>query len=238
VDDIILGTFLSHQFENSLQHRDSLQQLRDAAVIQERARLARDVHDEVLQSMTALGLGLETVARLIERSPERAREWLGELQARLGADQRALRSSIQALKQPSSAPSRLEWHLEKIAASVEQEWGLPVKLDVRLGNAAALPDAVAREIRSIVQEGMVNSARHARASAVHVAVSRDNAGISITVDDDGRGFPFTGRYGDAERRELAIGPVVLAERVDTLGGSLAITSSTAGARLDIRIPLG
>jgi signal transduction histidine kinase len=188
--------------------------------------------------MAALSLGLETVARLIEGTPERAREWLTELQVRLSHDQRALRASIQALKRGSGAPSRLAWHLITLVETLEQEWGLPVKLDLRLEEDLAVPDAIAREIRLIVREGIVNAARHARASAVYVAVSGTRGEVSINIEDDGRGFPFTGTYDDAERRRLALGPVVLAERVDALGGELAIVSSTTGARLEIGIPLG
>jgi len=212
--------------------------MRDAAVIDERTRVARDVHDDVLQSMTALSLGLETVARLIERTPERARDWLAELQTRLSDDQRALRTAIQALKGGNSAPSQLAWQLSTLTESVEQEWALPVKLDLRLEEDLTMPNSIAREIRAIVREGIVNAARHARASAVHVAVSGKPGELLITVDDDGRGFPFTGRYDDSERRRLRIGPVVLAERVETLGGSLVIESSSTGARLEMRIPLG
>ena len=238
IDDLMLGALVAHQVENSLEHRDSLQRLRDATVSEERARLARDVHDEVLQSMAALSLGLETVGRLIEGTPERAREWLAELQVRLSHDQRTLRASIQALKRGSGAPSRLAWHLALLVETLEQEWGLPVKLDVRLEEDLAVPDAIAREVRLIVREGIVNVARHARASAAYVAVWSTLGAISITVEDDGRGFPFTGTYNDAERRQLGLGPVVLAERVEALGGALAIVSSTAGARLEIGIPLG
>jgi two-component system NarL family sensor kinase len=112
-----------------------------------------------------------------------------------------------------------------------------VKLDVRLGDIA-VPDAVGREVRLIVREAIVNVARHAEASTVYVTVRGTPDQLSIAVVDDGRGFPFTGRYDDAERRRRGIGPVVLAERVEALGGSLALASSPSGARLDIRIPLG
>jgi signal transduction histidine kinase len=237
IDDVILGTFVAHQAENTLEHRDTLQHLRDAAVIEERTRLARDVHDDVLQRLTALGLGLETVTRLIERAPERAREWVEGLQTRLSDDQRALRRSIQVLKHPSSAPSMLIERLTKLASTLEYEWSLPVKLDVRLGDDVVIPEALAREIRLIVQEGIVNAARHAHCSGVYVSVTATPVEVAITVDDDGRGFQFTGRYEDAERRRLGIGPVVISERVEAVGGTLAITSGSSGSKLEIRIPL-
>jgi signal transduction histidine kinase len=237
VDDLTLGGLVAQQVEKTLQHRVSLQRLEDAAAIEERARVARDLHDELSQSMTALSLGLETVARLIERTPERAREGLSELQSRLSQDQRSLRMSIHGLKRRTATPPHLARQLPELVAGLERDWGLPVKLDVRLGDIT-VPDAVAREVRLIVREAIVNVARHADASTVYVTVRGTPDQLSIAVVDDGRGFPFTGRYDDAERRRRGVGPVVLAERVEALGGSLAIASSASGARLDIGIPLG
>ena len=237
IDDLMLGALVAQQVENSLEHRVSLERLRTAAVIEERTRVARDVHDDVLQSMSALSLGLETVGRLIERAPERAREWLSELQGRLSDDQRTLRTAITGLKRGVAGSSQLSRQLSTMVGGLEQEWSLPVKLDLRLGDLT-VPEAIGREIRLIVREAVVNAARHARASTVYVIVRSTPDTLLITVDDDGRGFPFSGRYDDVERRRLGVGPKVLAERVEALGGTLAIASSTSGARLDIRVPLG
>jgi signal transduction histidine kinase len=73
---------------------------------------------------------------------------------------------------------------------------------------------------------------------VSIDIRQENEQLHLAVTDDGHGFPFHGKYSDADRRRLRVGPVVLAERVDALGGSLGIDSSSRGARLDIRIPLG
>jgi signal transduction histidine kinase len=121
VDDLTLGGLVAQQVEKTLQHRVSLQRLEDAAAIEERARVARDLHDELSQSMTALSLGLETVARLIERTPERAREWLSELQSRLSEDQRSLRMSIHGLKRRTAAPPHLAGQLPELVAGLERE---------------------------------------------------------------------------------------------------------------------
>jgi signal transduction histidine kinase len=235
-DDLMLGALVAQQVESSLEHRCTLERLRDVAATEERVRVARDVHDDVLQSMTALSLGLETVARLIERTPARAREWLAELQSRLGNDQRSLRTAVGGLKRRGAAPSQVAVQLSELVAELEQEWGLPVKLNLQL-RGVTVPDSIGHEIRQIVREAVVNAARHARASGVSVDVRGGHNEALITVTDDGRGFPFHGHYDDADRRRLRVGPVVLAERVEALGGSLAIESSNAGARLDIRIPL-
>jgi len=235
--ELMLGAVVAQQVAGSLEYRCLLQHLRDAAAMEERVRVARDVHDDVLQSMTALSLGLETVGRLMEQAPGEARQWLTDLQGRLGNDQRSLRTAVRGIKRRGAPPPQLAGQLAELAGDIEQEWGLPVKLDLRLRDVT-IPESTGHEIGQIVREGMVNAARHAQASSVAVSIRGDKRGVLITIADDGRGFPFHGRYDDADRRRLGVGPAVLSERVEALGGSLAIESTTAGARLDIRVPLG
>jgi signal transduction histidine kinase len=237
IDDFTLGALVAQQAANSVEHRAALQRLRDEAVLEERGRIARDVHDQVLQSLTALSLGLETVARLIALAPERAAQPLAELQARLSGDQRTLRTAVHGLRRRDGPPPQLGRQLSELVRNLEQEWGVPVKLDLKLRDIV-VPDSVGREVRLIVREGVVNAARHAHPTLIYVTASGDEDGLTLTIDDNGRGFAFSGRVEDAERRERRLGPAVLGERVEALGGSLAITSDVIGSRLDIRIPLG
>ena len=237
IDDFTTGVLVGLQVANSLEQRAALQRMRDEAVVEERARIARDVHDHVLQSLTALSLGLETVGRLIELSPERARESLAELQARVSSDQRTLRTAVHGLRRREGPPPQIGRQLSELVRNLEQEWGVPVKLDLKLRDAN-VPEAVGREVRLIVREAIVNAARHAHPTLVYVTVTGDEDTLTLAVDDNGRGFSFSGRIDDAERRQRRLGPAVLGERVEALGGSLAITSGVAGSRLDIRIPLG
>ena len=236
-DELVLGALVAHEVETTLEYHSMLKRLQDAAASEARLRVARDVHDDVLQAMTGISLGLETVGRLIEQAPARAREHLAELQSRLGSDQRSLRTAVTGLKRRSAPAAQLAAQLAELAGDVEQEWGLAVKLESEL-RGVVVSDAAAHEIRQIVREAVVNAAKHAHASAVSIDIRRENEQLHLAVTDDGHGFPFHGKYSDADRRRLRVGPVVLAERVDALGGSLGIDSSSSGARLDIRIPLG
>ena len=88
----------------------------------------------------------------------------------------------------------------------------------------------------IVREAVVNAARHAGASEVCVKVARANRDVQVVVTDNGRGFPFHGEYDHAALTTLQLGPVMLKERVTSLGGTMAIRSTSAGARIDIRLP--
>ncbi len=88
----------------------------------------------------------------------------------------------------------------------------------------------------IVQEAVLNAARHASATTIRASVSSDDHHVSIEVSDDGKGFPFVGSYDLATLNTLQSGPLTLKERVAELGGDLRISSGPAGADLRITVP--
>ena len=99
------------------------------------------------------------------------------------------------------------------------------------------PAAISDNASRILQEALVNAARHAEASTLCANVVRDDGALRISVADNGRGFSFRGTYDLAALQQMQAGPVTLKERVSALGGGLVISSSEAGARLDITLPL-
>ncbi len=80
-------------------------------------------------------------------------------------------------------------------------------------------------------------ARHAGASAVRVEIRRGEEALEVTVTDNGRGFPFKGRFEHDELRRRKLGPVSLKERIGALGGSLAIDSADGQTRLEMSLPV-
>ncbi len=97
-------------------------------------------------------------------------------------------------------------------------------------------NALADDVPHIVQEAVVNAARHGGASEVGVRADLRNGSLCVTVSDNGRGFAFRGHYDHAALAALRRGPVMLKERVNTLGGTLSIDSTAGGARLEIELP--
>jgi two-component system sensor histidine kinase UhpB len=93
------------------------------------------------------------------------------------------------------------------------------------------------EFYTLVSEAVANAAKHAYARSVHVAASVDDSEVRIDVADDGKGFPFRGRYGVPELTKMKQGPATLKERVTSLGGSLIVDSTDQGSRIEIRLPL-
>lgn len=209
----------------------------DAAGSEERVRVARDLHDGVLQSLTGVGLRLAAVRSLLEKDPRAARESLESVQRLLTLEQRDLRFFIQELKPKprSQAEVSLAFRVTELVHRIELEWGLRAELRAD-GLEDPMPEALAREVYNVVRESLVNAARHGEASAVRLLIRRDGDRLFITVSDNGRGFPFEGRLTHAELAGGTLGPRNLFERVAALGGTLELDSGAAGARLEIGLP--
>jgi signal transduction histidine kinase len=100
-----------------------------------------------------------------------------------------------------------------------------------------LPPATCREIAGIVREALANVRRHSGAQHALVRLTRQHGGWILTIEDDGRGFEFSGRFTHTQLEETRRGPIVIQQRVRALDGELTIVSKAGhGARLEIKIP--
>ena len=229
----MLGRIVSLGASCNLDQFYQAKRLKHMAAVEERICLARDLHDGILQSLTAVSLQLEMTAQQMEKEPQTARQRLLKIQKLISAEHQNLRSHIQQLKPPySSLP---EWdgdlpqRLKEMGERIERQWGLSVGIDVNL-HLTRLPWTMAREVHFIIREAVINAARHADASSIHAEISSTDHQLQIVVTDNGHGFPFTGRYDHADLTKANLGPVILRERVASLGGRLAIESGSTGAR--------
>lgn len=240
-DDLLLGDIVAHQIASSMDQSLLSRRLRQTAAAEERIRLSRDLHDGVLQSLTGAALQLQTVQRMWDAEPSDARERVGAIQRLIADEQRNLRGFIRdsqlAPAGLTSGTEGLHAGLRELVHRLEALWGLRVTLQMdRLPDQSS--DALTYDLCLIVQEALVNAARHAAASEVQVEIASENGGTHIAVTDNGRGFPFYGRYDHAMLVAHGLGPVMLKERVKSLGGTLAIHSTPSGSRLDILVPRG
>jgi signal transduction histidine kinase len=240
VDDAVLGQVVARHVAAALDHLYVQQRLQQAAVMEERVRFARDLHDGLLQSLTGTGLQLETVRRVLRQEPQVAIDRLADIQHLIVAEQRNLRSYIRDLK-PAAFPAAseapgLRATLQALAERVESHWGLRVTLTA--GDLAACEAAgLGHHVSHIVHEALVNAARHGGASAAAVTVEERGQALVIVVADNGHGFPFHGRHDLAALQAMQAGPVSLKERTAALHGGLTIESDGGGARLEITLPL-
>jgi signal transduction histidine kinase len=237
-DDLVLGEVVAQQVTARMDQFRLMERLGAASETDARIRLARDLHDGLLQALTAAGLQIEAARNLMATDSEAAVERLHEVQRLLSAEQRDLRTLLRDLK-PTGAPppeTTLCGRLEELRRRVERQWGLRVMLeaDETLGR---LPRELAQDVRLMVHEAVVNAARHGRAKSVKVRAAARDGRVRIVVADDGRGLSFHGRREHAALSAGGGGPVSLWSRVDALGGTLTIDSSERGVHLEILLPL-
>jgi signal transduction histidine kinase len=88
----------------------------------------------------------------------------------------------------------------------------------------------------MIQEALSNSARHGQSTRARLRVAATDDGLLVTVEDNGKGFPFVGTFSHSMLLERRIGPILLKDRVQRLQGTLDIRSAPTGVGLDIRIP--
>jgi signal transduction histidine kinase len=213
---------------------------KDRLELDERQRLARELHDGVLQSLAGAALQLEAISRLIDIDTKVAQEHLRAVGEVIAGEQRELRRWIERLQPPSSASiatgTDLATALEKLRERAEWQWGFKVELSV--DGAGTVPRTLGDEIYRIVQEAFTNAGRHAHARLVRASVTLGTGSdpVRIIVSDDGCGFPFRGVYDHSELAARRIGPRSLRERVALLGGELVITTEHTGPEIDVTLP--
>lgn len=203
-----------------------------------RLRTATELHDGVLQTLTAASLHLAVARKKLEVDVAGADEALARLIDILSAEQKELRLYVDEIENPGSSwndgrralESRVRDMLERIRAI----WGVDHSIEVVL-NGHIDPE-MERQVLRVIQEAIVNAARHGGASLVQIALGIDEHEIRIQMTDDGRGFPFKGSYSDAELRAQRVGPLSIKTRVAAAGGTISIDSTSTGAVVDVRMP--
>ncbi len=212
-----------------------LHRLRRRAGAAERARFARELHDGAVQSLIAMEMQVDVV----RRQAEAGRSITGELkriQDLLREEVLKLRELMQQMKAIDVDASRLLGVLNDTVERFQRETGISARFVTDLENPD-MPQRVCRELLRIVQEGLVNVRKHsgARHALVRLGFSRDH--WSLTVEDDGKGFPFTGRLSQVEMEEIGKGPMIIKERVRLIAGELTVESNPGqGTRLEVTVP--
>lgn len=214
-------------------------ELRAEVSSNERAKVARDLHDGLLQSFTGVVLQLETIHSLLLSDPLEAGRLLTRVQAAIMADQRDLRAYVDALKPRRRVEPVFDFvtRLHDLRQRFKDEWGVDVALDSRRVEPH-VGGVLGMETFRIVQEAVTNSARHGGAKRVDVRLQTSGGMLLVEVDDDGAGLPVRGRLTLAEMREQGTGPSSLGERVTALNGELVAHSTESGLHLRIALPLG
>jgi len=191
-----------------------------AAAEQERAHWARELHDETLQNLAALRLGL--AAQLQDSRPDAVIETVREAVAQLEQEIQTLRALVTDLRPAALDDLGAQAAIEDLAERARSR-GLDVDVHIDLAyEQGRNPDRHVNEVETtmyrIIQEALNNAMKHGAARRAHVEVAEDDANVHITVRDDGSGFDLTAHTD-------GFGLVGMRERVELLQGTLELTSS-------------
>jgi PAS domain S-box-containing protein len=197
------------------------------AVLEERQRLARNLHDAVNQSLFSAGLIAEVLPRLWDRDQDLARQSLEDLRRLTRGAMAEMRALLAELRPSTLTDADLGDLLRLLANAFSGRTNIPAKITI-VGRGD-LPAEVQVAIYRICQEALNNIARHAGASAVGISLKQEDTAIELSIRDDGRGFdpeqPASGHYGLSMMRERAEG----------VGAQLGITSQPAhGTKVTIQ----
>jgi signal transduction histidine kinase len=202
------------------------ERLRRVAVVEDRQRIARDLHDSVIQEMFAVGLALQGISQLVE-NPQVEATLLDSVD-RLDKSVESLRRYIFQLRTVGTEEHPLDEQVQELVARMASAYPADVSLSVT-ANISTEP-GVDEEVLRIVGEALSNALRHSGAHRVEVELATDVESCVVVVSDDGEGFDVDGVSGG-----LGLGN--LRTRVHRLGGELEIVSSRQGTVVRARLPL-
>jgi signal transduction histidine kinase len=213
-----------------------VRRLRERAGALERARFARELHDGAIQSLIAVEMQLDVLRRQSGAQSPVVKVELGRIQKLLREEVLKLRELMQAMKSFEVDAERLLGFISDTVERFRRETGIAAEF-VSEVERVDLAQKGCRELARIVQESLVNVRKHSGAHHVLVRLAHRAGNLQLTVEDDGKGFNFTGRRSGVELATTRTGPAVIRERVHLLAGELAIESNPGhGTRLEVRIP--
>jgi NarL family two-component system sensor histidine kinase LiaS len=212
----------------AVQLEDVMRTRQQLATLEERNRLARDLHDSVKQQVFAISMHLGSAQALHERDPEQAWRSLDTASALAREAQGELSTLIQTLR-----PVQLEEHglAQALRAHVqtwEKQSGIATSCQVQ--GSAAVPHAVEQALFRVAQEALANVVRHSGATAASLILSLEPGGVRLQVQDNGSGF-------DPAQPQRGLGLRSMRERIEALGGTFTLESGARGTQLSAFVPL-
>jgi signal transduction histidine kinase len=201
---------------------------RELSVLQERARLARELHDAVSQKLFSVRAKARAAAVLVGRDPDRAIREIDSVAALAGEAHAELRAVIDGLAPPELAAGGLAGSVRGYALLAGRTYGAEVI--VRTGELPALDPVRETAVYRIAQEAISNAARHSGAGQILVSLSARKRSVQLEVSDSGTGF-------DADAPQAGLGLASMRERAASAGGRLSITTAPGkGTTVRLAVP--
>jgi signal transduction histidine kinase len=239
-----LGIFFVLQLTNKLlverqmrqqlaQTHEQLQQyaqkIEELAAVQERNRIARDIHDSLGHALTSLNIQMQTAVKLWEKEPLQARSFLTQAQQLGKTAMQEVRQSISTLRQDAREEQPLKAQIETLIEDFRKGTGLAIC--THISPCGSIPLPIAKTVYRIVQEALTNIFKHAQATEVQIQLSTTKEWIYLTVEDNGKGF-------DLNQNRSGFGLQGIQERLTVVKGQFHLkTSPDKGCQIIVEIPL-
>lgn len=203
-----------------------------SAVIEERQRLARDLHDAVSQQLFALTMLSEAAVKQIETNPVLAKEQMKDVAQAANHSQAEMRALLLHLRPVHLSGDTLETGIYKLIEELKVKCHLDFNVVIHL--ESSLSDAIEEHIFRIIQEALSNILRHAFAEEVKLEIKQQKSEVLVFIADNGKGFE-TEKIGS---KKASYGLKTMKERSEEVGGTFNIRSNCGeGTYLNIRIPI-
>jgi signal transduction histidine kinase len=201
------------------------------AVVEERERIGRDLHDGIIQRIYGVTLGLDDVPEIALRDPAAAAERVDRAIDSLHDAIREIRTFIYGLRPGLDDEGSMGPALESLAE--ETRLNTAMRIDVTAGMMAAVAPSVRGELLSIAREALSNAVRHASATRTTLQIGEADGELRLEIADDGTGFDTDAPAGDGHH-----GLANIARRAESLGGNLVLESAPGrGTRIIVTVPL-
>ncbi len=211
-----LGQLTRHLNHMARQLQALLSTHQKLAVLEERQRLARDLHDSIKQQVFAISMLVNSARGLLRSDLERAQTCLNETDAFVQHVQQELTSLVHALHPPVLEEKGLVAAVQELAAQWSYQSGIAMRVRVRGEPAPAL--IVAECMFRIAQEALANAARHSHATSVEIRLASEQDTLRLVITDNGQGFDYETERG------RGVGLLSMQERIRLLAGTLRIDS--------------
>ena len=226
----------AHQVGPAVYNVYLMRRLRERAGALERSRFARELHDGAIQSLIGVEMQLDVLRRQAATQVPAVNSELSRIQQLLREEVLKLRELMQEMKSFEVDSDRLLGFLSDTVERFRRETGISAEFISEV-QRVELPQKVCRELARIVQESLVNVRKHSGAQHVLVRLAPRAGSLQLSIEDDGKGFAFSGKLSQAELEAAGKGPAVIRDRVRLLAGELTVESNPGqGARLEVRIP--
>lgn len=226
---------LAQQATLAIQLTRLAEEAKHAAILDERNRMAREIHDTLAQAFTGISLQLEVAKSLIKEDPQAVQQILNHISQLAEAGLTEARRSVWALYPPAAEYADLAQLLYESVEQMTRNTITSVEVNVQ-GTPCCLPPFIGMNLLRIGQEALTNALKHAQAETINIELAYEPDRILLTIHDNGRGFtpPNT-----IDHLNGGFGLVGMYERCDRIGAQLSLTSQPGqGTQILVEAPLG